>query len=767
MSVLVDFYSVDPDTDLMTVSFRLIQQRLSLPVTSHSDDVTFDHCPICAVTCKCSKCIRRLNALGVELKRLSEEQEVPPGRASFESIFTCYMKPSTAARIFKGAVTAKRRFSNESSATEMTRDVPESEPKKKKQKGVPKKGRKGRSTLLPAVPKTPASEFPGEFRGNMNLEPGTSTDYLTVYTPEGLYVKDPSEMPAAVNKRTRKPDDIIEDGNFSLCSICSRAGELVCCDFCPRAFHANCLETDASSDESNWQCLVCRAEREGLAEYELTGTTSQAAICSAYCDLRSPYDDDLTELALLSKIHEMIGKLMESDFGFLFAEPVDSKANPDYPNMIRKPMDLGTIGSKLVNGGYKECFEANKSWSDIHLALLKDIELVWHNCFTFNVEGSAVYRSAQVLRRLMLGMKSRSLDKDLHPDVKKGIGAFVRDCEHDRGMMAAQIDMRPLPKHRIFIKSQNTGPCRRMAVYDQDTGMVVKHYSTIKSAIVAAEFLASRGHESELKTVSDNTVRLFFGRSAQDPSATLFGYRWLEFEKLREGKVVFAPLPTNSLPKPKVFAMVDGESTYIFFSIKEVLSFSGLPKDCPRDDLQQALEGLSEGGDGSTVSGIEWRLLRSIQCEESESTARSVSVAPFWAAGGEQGQQQKYVYLPESVNIVKEDVILRRVVAGFTSFDAAYADWVMSCKSCSTIPREETCQSRFHTYYLDGDRNIDGVMWKTIEKALPKDVASDEVSHHEGTATLPDNWCGDPAPTEVLRQKIPPEVETNGIDTSY
>jgi len=33
------------------------------------------------------------------------------------------------------------------------------------------------------------------------------------------------------------------------------------------------------------------------------------------------------------------------------------------------------------------------------LSILKDIELIWHNCFTYNLEASAIYRMAVVQRR--------------------------------------------------------------------------------------------------------------------------------------------------------------------------------------------------------------------------------------------------------------------------------------------------------------------------------------------------------------------------------
>ena len=103
---------------------------------------------------------------------------------------------------------------------------------------------------------------------------------------------------------------------------------------------------------------------------------------------------------ILSRIHETVLKLMEYDFGYMFREPVDSENVPGYSELVKKPMDLGTIAARLTNDrGYADLYRPNESWDDVIVAVLRDIELVWHNCFTFNLEGSSVYRMAEVQRR--------------------------------------------------------------------------------------------------------------------------------------------------------------------------------------------------------------------------------------------------------------------------------------------------------------------------------------------------------------------------------
>lgn len=64
-----------------------------------------------------------------------------------------------------------------------------------------------------------------------------------------------------------------------------------------------------------------------------------------------------------------------------FLEPVDPVTMdcPTYFDVIKHPMDLGTIQNKLSNGDYETANDFEK-----------DIRLVFTNCFTFNPEGTAV-----------------------------------------------------------------------------------------------------------------------------------------------------------------------------------------------------------------------------------------------------------------------------------------------------------------------------------------------------------------------------------------
>ena len=78
-------------------------------------------------------------------------------------------------------------------------------------------------------------------------------------------------------------------------------------------------------------------------------------------------------------------QLMAHKWAHPFNKPVDHVALnlPTYPEIVKRPMDLGTVESKLSNGSYKNV----RDFCD-------DIRLIWANACTFNTEGSDVFELA-------------------------------------------------------------------------------------------------------------------------------------------------------------------------------------------------------------------------------------------------------------------------------------------------------------------------------------------------------------------------------------
>ncbi|KAK8939455.1 Transcription factor GTE4 [Platanthera guangdongensis] len=85
---------------------------------------------------------------------------------------------------------------------------------------------------------------------------------------------------------------------------------------------------------------------------------------------------------------ELLSKLMKHKHGWIFNVPVDvQKLNiPDYHTIIKRPMDLGTIRSRL-----------NKNWYKAPEEFAEDVRLTFNNAMTYNPKGQDVHHMAEEL----------------------------------------------------------------------------------------------------------------------------------------------------------------------------------------------------------------------------------------------------------------------------------------------------------------------------------------------------------------------------------
>lgn len=98
-----------------------------------------------------------------------------------------------------------------------------------------------------------------------------------------------------------------------------------------------------------------------------------------------------TANALLMKDCEsLLKRLMGHQYGWVFNTPVDVvKLNlPDYFTIIKHPMDLGTIKTKMAKGEYSSPSE-----------FASDVRLTFSNAMTYNPPGNDVYVMADTLKK--------------------------------------------------------------------------------------------------------------------------------------------------------------------------------------------------------------------------------------------------------------------------------------------------------------------------------------------------------------------------------
>lgn len=101
---------------------------------------------------------------------------------------------------------------------------------------------------------------------------------------------------------------------------------------------------------------------------------------------------------------DIIHNLLKKNISAFFAHPVDPIRDncPDYTTKIKKPMDLGTVESNLINDSYQS-----------FTSFREDVELIWSNAEKFNGKNTLLAILADQLRKWF-----RQMIKGLSDDEK-------------------------------------------------------------------------------------------------------------------------------------------------------------------------------------------------------------------------------------------------------------------------------------------------------------------------------------------------------------
>ncbi|XP_017007757.3 bromodomain adjacent to zinc finger domain protein 1A [Drosophila takahashii] len=90
-------------------------------------------------------------------------------------------------------------------------------------------------------------------------------------------------------------------------------------------------------------------------------------------------------------LYDLLEQIMKHKAAWPFLRPVLTSEVPDYHQIIKAPMDLAKIKSKLNMGSYQ-----------LNEELLSDIQLVFRNCDLYNVEGNEIYDAGCQLERFVI-----------------------------------------------------------------------------------------------------------------------------------------------------------------------------------------------------------------------------------------------------------------------------------------------------------------------------------------------------------------------------
>lgn len=126
---------------------------------------------------------------------------------------------------------------------------------------------------------------------------------------------------------------------------------------------------------------------------------------------------------LMRECQQILSKLMKHKHGWIFNSPVDVQALGlhDYYQIVKRPMDLGTVKSKL-----------SRSLYDSPLDFGTDVRLTFKNALLYNPKGHEVYMLAEQFLKKFEEMfrsvlKKLEDDEDQQPRQAQQSGLFVED----------------------------------------------------------------------------------------------------------------------------------------------------------------------------------------------------------------------------------------------------------------------------------------------------------------------------------------------------
>uniref|UniRef100_A0A8C0J4R3 Zinc finger MYND-type containing 8 n=1 Tax=Chelonoidis abingdonii TaxID=106734 RepID=A0A8C0J4R3_CHEAB len=140
----------------------------------------------------------------------------------------------------------------------------------------------------------------------------------------------PQDASMSPIKKKKKPgllnsNNKEQDGrNDFYCWVCHREGQVLCCELCPRVYHAKCLKLTAEP-EGDWFCPEC----EKITVAECIETQSKAMT--------------MLTIEQLSYLLKFALQKMKQPGTEPFQKPVSLDQHPDYAEYIFHPMDLCTL----------------------------------------------------------------------------------------------------------------------------------------------------------------------------------------------------------------------------------------------------------------------------------------------------------------------------------------------------------------------------------------------------------------------------------------
>ncbi|KAL7267269.1 transcription initiation at TATA-containing promoter protein [Rhizina undulata] len=173
-----------------------------------------------------------------------------------------------------------------------------------------------------------------------------------------------------------------------------------------------------------------------------------------YSDVKPRRKKNATELKFCDLVLRELLRKQHEAYAFPFYAPVDPVALniPDYFKIIREPMDLQTIGSKLKSNQYESASEFEA-----------DIRLMFSNCYKFNPSNQAVH---QMGRRLEGVFDLKWAERT----------AYLQQHQGSHSPVAAS----PQPEEEEEMSEEDEDDKKNIAMLEQQLEMMKNQISAIK-----------------------------------------------------------------------------------------------------------------------------------------------------------------------------------------------------------------------------------------------------------------------------------------------
>ncbi|KAI4375369.1 hypothetical protein MLD38_013249 [Melastoma candidum] len=157
---------------------------------------------------------------------------------------------------------------------------------------------------------------------------------------------------------------------------------------------------------------------------------------------KQPPGQSASTVMLMKQCDTLLKRLMGHRYGWVFNKPVDVKALniPDYFDVIKHPMDLGTVKSRLGSGSYSSPLE-----------LVSDVRLTFSNAMTYNPPGNHVHIMADTLSKFF-ELRWKSIEKRLMVIETQGSllkSGLVDEMEVSKSIIAPKKRKIPPVQHEV------------------------------------------------------------------------------------------------------------------------------------------------------------------------------------------------------------------------------------------------------------------------------------------------------------------------------